>query len=88
MTVLSTQTHQKGKRVETLYRCEDCECCVAVKDQIELTRQKLREMEIELNTIRNDEEFETVGFDSVCEWWANGSKCVLEEGHEGAHCDE
>jgi hypothetical protein len=56
MYPLSTQAHVKRGNAHTSYRCDDCECCILIIDDIEETKQRVRELEIEANTITDEEE--------------------------------
>jgi hypothetical protein len=55
MYPLATQAHAKRGNAHTSYRCTDCECCVLIIDDINATKQRVRELEIEANTRTDDE---------------------------------
>ena len=55
MQPLATQAHEKRDNAHTSYRCMDCECCILVIDNIDKTKQQLRELQTQTNTITDEE---------------------------------
>lgn len=50
MVPMETRAHERSETAHTLYRCVDCNACVNIIDDLEKTKQQLRELLILVNT--------------------------------------
>ena len=48
MKVLTTTAHKSSGKARTVYRCTGCESCVEIIDDLDETKQELRELTLKM----------------------------------------